>query len=234
MEQNDLTKIIDEAYELYMPQVRTEILQLANLVKDSMKYELDLCAGREIEVPSSYNVLEIGTKFGGTFYVWNKLVQDHGAGMCISVDLADGIHGGVPAEEMDKRDLWFHERFDNCYFIRGNSHDDDTLENVGDLLGTTWNGDKTALTSNQLDLLFIDGDHSYDGVKQDFEFYSQFCKKNSIIVFHDIIDSQRHREREVFVSLFWNEIKHDPRFESFEIVGDRNQGWAGLGICKVK
>ncbi len=36
-----------------------------------------------------------------------------------------------------------------------------------------------------IDLLFIDGDHSYDGVKSDWETYKYFLKPGSIIIFHD-------------------------------------------------
>jgi predicted O-methyltransferase YrrM len=36
-----------------------------------------------------------------------------------------------------------------------------------------------------LDLLFIDGDHSYQGVKTDWEAYKDFLKPGSIVVFHD-------------------------------------------------
>jgi len=36
-----------------------------------------------------------------------------------------------------------------------------------------------------LDLLFIDGDHSYEGVKADWEAYKDFLKPGSIVVFHD-------------------------------------------------
>ena len=39
--------------------------------------------------------------------------------------------------------------------------------------------------TEELDLLFIDGDHSYDAVKADWEHYQQFLKTSSIIVFHD-------------------------------------------------
>lgn len=39
--------------------------------------------------------------------------------------------------------------------------------------------------TNVLDLLFIDGDHSYDGVKADWEAYKTFLRPGSIIVFHD-------------------------------------------------
>ena len=36
-----------------------------------------------------------------------------------------------------------------------------------------------------LDLLFIDGDHSYEGVKADWEAYKDFLKPGSIVLFHD-------------------------------------------------
>jgi len=36
-----------------------------------------------------------------------------------------------------------------------------------------------------LDLLFVDGDHSYEGVKADWDAYKGFLKTGSIIVFHD-------------------------------------------------
>lgn len=37
----------------------------------------------------------------------------------------------------------------------------------------------------KIDVLFIDGDHSYEGVKKDFDLYSNIISENGIIVFHD-------------------------------------------------
>lgn len=37
----------------------------------------------------------------------------------------------------------------------------------------------------KIDVLFIDGDHSYNGVKKDFELYSQLLTENGIIIIHD-------------------------------------------------
>ena len=37
----------------------------------------------------------------------------------------------------------------------------------------------------KLDLVFIDGDHSYEGVKKDFDLYSQILTPNGIIMIHD-------------------------------------------------
>jgi len=38
---------------------------------------------------------------------------------------------------------------------------------------------------DRIDLLFIDGDHSYQGVKSDWEAYKSFLKSGSVVVFHD-------------------------------------------------
>ena len=46
--------------------------------------------------------------------------------------------------------------------------------------------DQTAKTWKQpIDLLFIDGDHSYKGVKTDWELFAPLVKKFGIVVFHD-------------------------------------------------
>ncbi|GAH99526.1 unnamed protein product, partial [marine sediment metagenome] len=78
----------------------------------------------------------------------------------------------------------------NC--LRGNSNNKNTLKKVKNIL----NGEK-------LHLLFIDGDHSYDCVKKDFELYSPLVKKGGVIAFHDIAYPT------VGVKIFWDEIKHN-------------------------
>ena len=37
----------------------------------------------------------------------------------------------------------------------------------------------------KIDVLFIDGDHSYDGVKTDFDLYSKILSDNGLIIIHD-------------------------------------------------
>lgn len=221
-----MTDIIDQAYALYMPQIRSEIEQLYEL----MQTHRWLATKNE-----PYNILEIGTKFGGTFYLWASMNQS--SGLNISIDMNDGgLHGGISEEEMDKRDLWFSERFDNVRFIRGNSHDMHTQCKVIDLivapqLAPLQNGDLALddLSLQKIDFLFIDGDHTYEGVKRDFEMYSPFVKRRGLVVFHDIVDSQRHRERDVYVAKFWNEIKGN--YTHHEIVA--GEDWGGIGILQV-
>lgn len=39
--------------------------------------------------------------------------------------------------------------------------------------------------NKKIDILFIDGDHSYEGVKKDWENYYPLMNKNGIVIFHD-------------------------------------------------
>jgi len=40
---------------------------------------------------------------------------------------------------------------------------------------------KKILAGRQVDFLFIDGDHSYEGVKKDFEMYSSLVRKGGVV-----------------------------------------------------
>lgn len=227
-------EIIDTAYSLYMPQIRSEIEELYSFVENHYGFTAK---------SAKYNILEIGTKFGGTFYLWNSINK---SGLNISVDFSDGgLHGGISDEEMNKRDLWFNERFDNCKFIRGDSHSPTTMADLQFMLepslgymmvNSDYSTDDIRDAVRQIDFLFIDGDHTYDGVHRDFLDFSPLVKNGGLIVFHDITDSRRHRDRNVNVAQFWNEIKND--YEHYEIVhpdtDDVDQRWAGLGILVKK
>ena len=211
----DLDSIIAEAFKLYMPQDKYEITELAIFVKSHI----------DNRQSDGYNILEIGTKYGGTFYIWNEL-NPHGIN--ISIDMSDGgIHGGIPDEEMDRRDLWFYERFENCHFIRGDSH---SLQTHGDTfrLLDKWNTPDLVGKLEKVDFLFIDGDHTYEGVKKDFEMYSPFVRIGGIVALHDINDSERHRSRNVNVSRFWKEIVESGKYETIEF--NSNLDWAGIGV----
>ena len=83
---------------------------------------------------------------------------------------------------------------------------------------------KTIIGNNELDFLFIDGDHSYEGVKQDYELYSPLVKKGGIIAFHDICEHPIRCD----VDKYWNEIKVGKNYK--ELVENYNQGWGGIGV----
>ena len=44
---------------------------------------------------------------------------------------------------------------------------------------------KDKIGKDKIGILFIDADHSYEGVKKDWDLYSKLIEKNAIVIFHD-------------------------------------------------
>lgn len=61
---------------------------------------------------------------------------------------------------------------------------------------------KSLLDGREVDLLFIDGNHTYEGVRSDYEMYGPLTKH--LIAFHDV--HSEIRERALGVTEFWNEM----------------------------
>ena len=201
-------------FNVEISQLRQEIRGLAEVV-----------AEREPE-----NVLEIGTLRGGTFYVWCRYLDT--AEHLVSLDLPgrdlkrrrdDLLHEFAPSKEVD--------------VVRGNSHDDETFEEVADTL------------DEPVDFLFIDGDHTYEGVKDDFEKYKELAADDAVVAFHDIVPHAETRkdckkrlreyddleERHVGVghpdwgvSKFWDELVEE--YETEEIIAHPKQFGKGVGV----
>ena len=187
--------------ELIRPmQIREEIAELVKLV----------------ERLRPRTVLEIGTARGGTLFLWTRAAV--GDATIISIDLPGGLYGGgYPfLRSILYKNLGKDEQ--QIILLRRDSHDRKTLGIVRDLLG-----------NRLLDFLFIDGDHTYEGVKMDYEMYSPLVRPGGIIAFHDIVEHPRHLN--VGVPRFWQELKKNlPKDKYLEIVKDWNQGWAGIGV----
>jgi len=94
-----------------------------------------------------------------------------------------------------------------------------------------------ALDGNKFDFLFIDGDHTYEGVKADFMLYRQFVREGGFIAFHDIVPDLTTRMNSTTrlskcysggVPIFWAEIRSRYAFQEF--VADREQDGFGIGV----
>ena len=70
------------------------------------------------------------------------------------------------------------------------------------------------------DFGFIDGDHTYEGVKADWENYGPMCK---VVGFHDIGGAVEGVKR------FWDELKAKGEFKTDEFVADENPKF-GIGL----
>lgn len=159
-------------------------------------------------------VMEIGTFRGGTLCMFARLA-DITADL-ISVDLPGGEFGGGYKGFRTTLYRCFGKLFQRMTFIRADSHAHSTIRRVKEI-------------TQSLDLLFIDGDHTYEGVKADFLNYSPIVRSGGIVAFHDI--AEHPRETGCEVDRFWDEIKTKYRYE--EIIEDPKQGWAGIGVLYV-
>ena len=108
------------------------------------------------------------------------------------------------------------------HFVQGDSAEDRTFQRVAALFGG----------QPKIDLLFIDGDHSYKGVVADFR-YRCLVRDGGIIAFHDICMDHRRRygtETPSYageVYLFWRKLRD--HFDSAEFFTSEDQNGAGIG-----
>ena len=160
-------------------------------------------------------ILEIGTARGGTLFSWTRVASDDA--LIISVDLPGGPFGGGYPILKGLTYKFFARGNQKIVLIRGDSHDIKTLEKVKKILG-----------DKKLDFLFIDGDHSYEGVKRDFEMYAPLVREGGIIAFHDIVPGPS--EYVGGVPKFWQELKEKFGGKVLEIVYDWSQGGYGIGV----
>ena len=200
---NDLNKLVNLPYTFFFGlirplQVRYELLELLkHIKKEKPKY-----------------ILEIGTALGGTLFLFCRIASKDA--VIISIDLPLGKFGGGYSIARTSLYKSFASKNQQIHLIRGNSHKKETLEAV-----------KAILDGRKIDFLFIDGDHTYKGVKKDFETYSLLVKRNGTIALHDIIEC---KVRDVEVDKFWNEI--ESKYDNIKIVKNYDQKWAGIGLIK--
>jgi predicted O-methyltransferase YrrM len=162
------------------------------------------------------NAMEIGTCGGGTLFMTCRVADP--CATVISVDWSGGKFGRGyvwPRKFVYRR---FAKDNQNLHLLRKNSHDAKTFDVV-----------RSLLRGKPLDFLFIDGDHTYNGVRADFEMYAPLVRSGGIVAFHDIAKHPPKTGCEV--NRLWNEIKPTRRHQ--EIIKDSLQGWAGIGVLHM-
>jgi predicted O-methyltransferase YrrM len=158
-------------------------------------------------------VCEIGTSAGGTLYLLTRVSEPDA--LIVSIDLTTAPHTAALRERLARPGQ-------RLVSIAGDSHLDEAFAELERLLG----GEK-------LDALFIDGDHSYDGVRADFERYAPLVREGGIVALHDIKEDFGVDSPSISgdVPRFWRELKEHHRTE--ELIADPEQDGYGIGLVYV-
>jgi predicted O-methyltransferase YrrM len=195
----DIPALVDFAFAhcIRPDQVRTELIELMRVVANLR--------------PAT--ALEIGTHSGGTLFLLCKLSAVKAK--IISVDLPRGRFGGgytagkVPLYRRFARDG------QSLHFLRQDSHKQETADAIKNILGGA-----------PLGYLFIDGDHTYEGVKQDFEMYSPLVGEGGVVAIHDIAGAGSGWGSGV--QRFWKEVRGGRAYQ--EIIANATQEGCGIGL----
>ena len=174
-------------------------------------------------------VLEVGTYRGGTAMLWAHMVKpNNGKVYCTDLKFDWGSfqdHGYVGTDNKNYRRQVYNDSEYEKYIteLQGDSHDPDFINYVKDTVG-------------KVDIMFIDGDHSYIGVKSDFINFSELVNDGGYVIFHDIIDSEYHRSSGCNVATFWNEIKDE--FLSWQFIDSNEYPGCpsksmGIGVLQI-
>ncbi|HVQ52249.1 MAG TPA: class I SAM-dependent methyltransferase [Mycobacterium sp.] len=145
-------------------------------------------------------IVEVGAYAGGTLWVWQQICD-----RVIGVDLPPkGMPEGPTVND------------EGMTVILGDSHDPATMEQL-----------VAHLDGELIDMLFIDGDHTYEGVKADFELYSPLVRGGGLIGFHDIC----HHPKMPFIEVdrFWHTLHGDKE----EIIVPPTT-WGGIGVIHAE
>lgn len=138
------------------------------------------------------NYAEIGCYAGGS----SCLMLQRPSTNVIAIDLGHPIDPLVVHRNVAKFNIHNNE----FEYLQGNSQ---TYEMV----------DRLAKSMPEVDILFIDGDHSYQGVINDFLLYSNLVKQGGYIIFDDYNDAQYSPEVKIAVD---DLVK---RLEGYEVIG---------------
>lgn len=161
-------------------------------------------------------VCEIGTAEGGTTFLLSHAIP--------SVELIVGIDLFVWNRRLLQR---FGRPGARMSLLNGSSYAQGTVERVRRILG-----------GRAIDLLFVDGDHTYRGVARDLLAYSPLVREGGLIAFHDIVPDYMTRFGRATgrwageVPRLWSRIR--PLFEHQEIVDDPEQDGLGIGVIRYK
>ncbi len=164
-------------------------------------------------------VVEIG--LGGGGMLWALCQAAAPDATIVSIDLPGGPYGGHISETVvhDRLRAYAGEN-QTIHFIQASSFDPLTVETVRSLV-------------RSVDLLFIDGDHTYDGVAADYRLYAPLVTQGGMVAFHDILPVDNLPECQV--AKLWAQLHGDKIAitSPSELHGYFGGRWGGIGVLRL-
>lgn len=157
-------------------------------------------------------VVEIGTHRGGTFSAWAAVA--HPDAHLVSIDLPAPEDGLGTTEQDLARLRGLLQPAQRMSAIRDDSHLPSTRTRLLEVLD-----------GRAVDFLWIDGDHSESGVREDFALYAPLVRPGGLIALHDIHPNPAFPR--IQVHHLWEELK--VRYPHREYI-DQPQPGGGMGI----
>lgn len=135
-------------------------------------------------------IVELGTHYGVSFFSFCEAAQAFSPNTFVyAVDTWEG----------DEHASYYG----NDVYAKVESHWQQTHRLRSRLIRSTFDHANDYFEDGSIDILHIDGLHTYEAVKHDYEVWLPKMNTNSIILFHDI----NVREREFGVWKLWHEVK---------------------------
>jgi cephalosporin hydroxylase len=165
--------------------------------------------GRFLRSRHVRTVVELGSERGGALWMWSCVAAADA--LIVSVDLVQPRL--LPSRGSQK-----------VAFVQGDSQSSSTRRRVEEIL-----------EGRPIDFLFIDADHSYHGVRTDYEVFAPLVGAGGVVALHDILSPPPSE-----VARFWGELKRSAGARTCEFmdrrdVKSRGRGpWGGIGVLLVE
>ena len=140
------------------------------------------------------NVVELGVFWGGSFFVFCQAVKACGSQtVCHAVDTWEGDSQAGKLEEET--------------FLAFPKHRETHIADISQVKRMRFEQALDSFPDASIDLLHIDGFHTYEAVKHDYDTWLPKVAKGGIILFHDV--KVVNEEQNFGVKRFWDELKKD-------------------------
>jgi len=153
------------------------------------------------------------------------------ASVGIEIGVYEGVNTSLIARNMKSEgrlygiDPFFKGRAGICYSKLIALHNLKKTQTIGKVtLIEKLSSDAAADVPERIDFMFIDGDHSYEGIAKDWELFSCKIVPGGIIALHDtsVPDFDPERSKLGSVSFFAQVISKDLAFEKLETADSMN------------